>query len=60
MEQIYGTIGEIVENMKQGRINDREITVFDSTGLAIQDMVCAKLIYEKARKRATPTFSFFD
>ena len=60
IEQIYGTIGEIAANMKNGRENDDEVTVFDSTGLAIQDIVCARLIYEKAVKSKTPVFSFFD
>ena len=60
IEQIYGTIGEIAANLKNGRENDDEVTIFDSTGLAIQDMVCAKLIYEKAKTRGTPVFTFFD
>ncbi len=46
-EDIYGTIGEIVAGMKVGRTNDDEITLFDSTGLAIQDIVCAKYVYER-------------
>ena len=60
IEDIYGTLGEIVAGMKQGRENDKEITIFDSTGLAIQDMVCAKLVYEKARKKKVPAFDLFD
>lgn len=60
IEQIYGTIGEIVANLKNGRENDDEITIFDSTGLAIQDIVCAKLVYEKAKTRGTPVFAFFE
>lgn len=60
IEQIYGTIGEIAANLKNGRENDDEITIFDSTGLAIQDIVCAKLVYEKAKTRGTPVFAFFE
>ena len=59
IEEIYGTLGEIVTGMKQGRENDEEITIFDSTGLAIQDIICAKLVYEKARKKKVPAFDFF-
>ncbi len=33
--------------MKEGRENDEEITIFDSTGMAIQDIICARLVYEK-------------
>jgi len=56
IEDIYGTLGEVVANVKKGRENNEEITIFDSTGLAIEDMVCAKMVYEKAKKRGVPTF----
>ena len=42
--------------MKKGRENDEEITIFDSTGLAIQDIICARLVYEKARERKVSIF----
>jgi alanine dehydrogenase len=48
-DDIYSTLGEVVTNMKPGRESDQEITVFDSTGLAIQDIICAKLVYDKAK-----------
>ena len=50
VEDIYGTLGEIVSNMKKGRESDEEITVFDSTGMAIQDIICAKVVYDKANE----------
>ena len=56
VEDIYGTLGEVIANMKKGRENNKEITIFDSTGLAIQDIICAKLAYEKAREKKAPTF----
>jgi alanine dehydrogenase len=46
---IYGTLGEVITGGKRGRANDGEITVFDSTGLAIQDIACAKLVYDKVK-----------
>ena len=49
-EQVYGTLGEIVAGKKKGRVGT-EITVFDSTGLAIQDLALARLVYDEARKR---------
>jgi alanine dehydrogenase len=49
-EQIFGTLGEIVAGMKRGRVGT-EITVFDSTGLAIQDLVLARVLFDEARKR---------
>src|SRR6185295_7816070 len=49
-DQIYGTLGEIVAGKKPGRVGT-EITVFDSTGLAIQDLALARLVFEESRKR---------
>jgi alanine dehydrogenase len=49
-EQIYGTLAELVAGAKHGRTDDRAITVFDSTGIAIEDIAVARLIFEKARK----------
>jgi alanine dehydrogenase len=49
-EMIYGSLGEIVAGKKPGRENPEEITVFDSTGLIIQDLALAYAIYLKARK----------
>jgi len=56
IEDIYGTLGEVVANVKKGREDNEEITIFDSTGLAIEDVACAKIVYEKAKKRGVPTF----
>lgn len=47
ISDVYGTLGEVVAGMKPGRVNSEEITIFDSTGLAIQDIICAKHVYEK-------------
>jgi alanine dehydrogenase len=41
-EQIAGTLGEVVIG-KKGRKRADEITIFDSTGLAIQDLALAKI-----------------
>jgi len=50
IDDIHGTLGEIVVNMAKGRESDEDITIFDSTGLAILDIICAKLTYEKAKE----------
>ncbi|MEM2599236.1 MAG: hypothetical protein QW482_05930 [Thermoproteota archaeon] len=47
-EEIHAELGEILIGRKPGRISDDEITVFDSTGLAIQDLAAAALAYRKA------------
>ncbi|WP_428261533.1 ornithine cyclodeaminase family protein [Haliangium sp.] len=47
---IHATLGEIVAGAKPGR-QGSEITVFDSTGLAIQDVAVARAIYDTAVER---------
>ena len=47
---VHARIGEIVNGDKPGRESDKEITIFDSTGLAVQDIVTAWNIREKALK----------
>lgn len=46
-EDIYANIGEIVTGKKPGRKSLDQITIFDSTGLAIQDISCANEIYRR-------------
>ena len=48
LKDIWGSLGEIVAGLKHGRKSDDEITVFASTGLAIQDAVAANIAYKKA------------
>lgn len=45
-KDIYGELGEIVLGKKK-RKNSKEITIFDSTGLAMQDIACAAQVYKK-------------
>ncbi|PSQ07806.1 ornithine cyclodeaminase family protein [Halobacteriales archaeon QS_6_71_20] len=50
-DDIYGQIGEIVVGERAGRTADDGVTVFDSTGLAIQDVAAAHVVYEHADER---------
>jgi len=45
---IAGEIGEIIVGKKQGRTSDQDITLFDSTGIALQDSATIPLEYERA------------
>lgn len=45
-KDIYATLGDIVAGKEAGRISDEEVTLFDSTGLAIQDITCAYAVYK--------------
>jgi alanine dehydrogenase len=49
-------IGDVIAGKACGRSDGREITVFDSSGLAVQDVICAHYVYEKARKLEVGTW----
>lgn len=50
-EEIWCTLGEIIAGTRAGRRDAQTITIFDSTGLAIEDIATARLVYEKAKER---------
>jgi alanine dehydrogenase len=47
-DDVAGEIGEVIAGKKPGRTSDSEITVFDSTGIALQDSATVPLEYERA------------
>jgi alanine dehydrogenase len=47
-KDIAGEIGEVITGRKPGRTSDEEITLFDSTGIALQDSATVPLEYERA------------
>jgi len=47
-KEIYAELGEITSKKKKGRESDKEITIFDSTGVAIQDISVAAFVLKKA------------
>ena len=49
-DDIYAELGEIVVGDRPGREPGDGITLFDSTGLAIQDVAAAHVVYEHARE----------
>ncbi|MBI4354876.1 MAG: ornithine cyclodeaminase family protein [Candidatus Omnitrophica bacterium] len=49
--QIAASLGEVVAGRKVGRRRSSDITVFDSTGLAIQDLAVAFAVYRQALRR---------
>lgn len=56
IEDVYATLGELVTGRKKGRQSKDVITIFDSTGVAIEDIATAKLVYEKARQIGSYTY----
>jgi len=51
---VYATLGEVVAGEATERAED-DITVFDSTGLAIQDVAAARLVNERGREGGVGT-----
>jgi alanine dehydrogenase len=47
-DDIAGEIGQVVAGKLEGRTSDSDITVFDSTGFALQDSATVPLEYERA------------
>lgn len=47
---VHAELGEIIARRKPGRISDEEVIIFDSTGMALQDVASAAIVYEKAVK----------
>ena len=46
--QVRGTLAEVVSGKVAGRESPLEITLFKSCGLAIEDLVTARLAYARA------------
>jgi alanine dehydrogenase len=45
---IHAELGMIIAGKRPGRESDKEIIIFDSTGIALQDVAAASIVYEKA------------
>lgn len=47
---VHGELGEVLLGKKPGRESDKEVTVCDLTGIAIQDVAISQFVYEKAKR----------
>ncbi len=47
LDRVHGELGEIIAREKEGRTHPDEITVFDSTGLGVQDLAIAEYVFRK-------------
>jgi len=54
-DDVHGELGEIVAGLKPGRISNEEVTIFDSTGTALQDVAAAAAVYERAVREGLGT-----
>jgi alanine dehydrogenase len=55
---IHAELGHIAAGAKTGRSNAADITIFDSTGLALQDLACAAYVYRKVISSGQPLQEF--
>ena len=54
-ENIYAELSEIVLGRKPGRQTNEEITLFDATGMAVQDITTAYTVCQLAKKQGLGT-----
>jgi alanine dehydrogenase len=45
---VRATLAEVVAGVKPGRLNEDEIIIFDSTGIAVEDVAAASIVFERA------------
>jgi len=60
-DDVHAELGQIIAGRRPGRTSASEITIFDSTGTAIQDLAAAMLVYRKVSGvTGLPRFDFFQ
>lgn len=52
ISDVYGQLHEVVAGQLPGRTSSQEIFIFDSTGVALQDVAAAALVYRRAAASA--------
>jgi alanine dehydrogenase len=45
---VRAELGQVVAGLRPGRLSDDEIVIFDSTGMALEDVAAAAVVYERA------------
>jgi ornithine cyclodeaminase/alanine dehydrogenase-like protein (mu-crystallin family) len=56
---VHAELGQVVAGVKPGRTSAGEVTIFDSTGMALQDVVAAVVAYERAREMGVGRYIAF-
>ena len=59
-DAIAAELGEVITGQKAGRENDRQITLFKSVGMAIEDVATATFAYQQALAAGVGTFVQLD
>lgn len=58
-DEIIGSVGDLLIGRIPGRLSDAEITVFDTTGMGIQDTTLSVKLYEEARLKQLGSYYDF-
>jgi alanine dehydrogenase len=45
-QHVHAELGEVIAGTKPGRTSSDEIIIFDSTGMALQDVIAAATVYK--------------
>jgi alanine dehydrogenase len=59
-EQVHAELADVVAGRRPGRTQRDEITIFDSSGTALQDVAAAVAVYEKAQATGRGTEVMLD
>ena len=54
-DHIQAELGEVLAGMHPGREHEDELTVFESLGIAVEDLAAAELVVRRARERGVGT-----
>jgi ornithine cyclodeaminase/alanine dehydrogenase-like protein (mu-crystallin family) len=57
--QVRAELGELLTGAAQGRASDSEVTIFESLGLAVEDLAAARCAYEQAARTGAGTWLEF-
>ncbi|MBQ5813334.1 MAG: ornithine cyclodeaminase family protein [Clostridia bacterium] len=51
MDDFMGEVGSVMLDKLEGRVNEKEITLFETIGISVEDIAAAYQIYEKAKEQ---------
>jgi alanine dehydrogenase len=54
-EDVHAELSDVITGRRPGRTRDDEVTIFDSSGTALQDVAAAAMVYEKALAKGCGT-----
>ena len=57
---VRAELGELLAGTASGRARDDELTVFESLGVAAEDLAAAGFLYQKAARLGAGTFADFS